>query len=89
MEEVKQDLKTNTEFTIINVFDGSQGNSLNSSKAPGAKHFYDEWEEGIVYESLTLNSLKIGINYRLRIKNRDPSEHAEANLKIVISEYDL
>ena len=66
-----------------------QENFFNTTKAPGSEHFDDDWEEGIVYQSLTLSSLRKGIKYRLRVKNRDPSEHAEANLKIVINEYDL
>jgi hypothetical protein len=35
-----------------------------------------------------LNDVKTGVKYRLRLKNRDPSDHAETSFKLVITEYD-
>jgi len=35
-----------------------------------------------------LNDVKTGIKYRLRLKNRDPSDHAETSFKLTITEYD-
>jgi len=35
-----------------------------------------------------LSDVKTGIKYRLRLKNRDPSDHAETSFKLVITEYD-
>lgn len=35
-----------------------------------------------------MNDVKTGVKYRLRLKNRDPSDHAETSFKLVITEYD-
>lgn len=35
-----------------------------------------------------MNEVKTGVKYRLRLKNRDPSDHAETSFKLVITEYD-
>ena len=35
-----------------------------------------------------MNDFKTGVKNSLRLKNRDPSDHAETSFKLVITEYD-
>ena len=57
------------------------------TKKPKSTRYFDGWEDGIAYESLISTDIHENTGYRVRLKNRDSSTSAKAQLKLVISEH--
>lgn len=55
------------------------------TKKPKSTRYFDGWEDGIAYESLISTDIHENTGYRVRLKNRDASTSAKAQLKLVIS----
>lgn len=56
-------------------------------KHPTQARFKDDWEDGIAFESLASSDIKTNSLHRIRLANRDPSQVARCQFKVIITEH--